>query len=167
MSVVMTVIFLIVSDVVLRTRYLSPLREVVIPVIGQDLVYLIWLAGMAITAIFAIRALSDAVVIADVLTDIFVKRLGIKGEQTLRRAARDLIYIIVVILLATAISPIMITVGGDIGSWLLALTVYVALGVIIVLIYDIGRILYRIAELRAESFADRLSRIADQSESRQ
>jgi len=47
-------------------------------------------------------------------------------------------------------------------SWLSPVIIYGALGIILILSYDIGRILYRIGEQKAESFADRLCKIAEQ-----
>ena len=164
MSLVMTVIFGVTSYVVWKTREISPLKEISIPSIEGGLVSLIWIVTLIITAIFLIRALSDALVLVDILTDIFIRRLGIKEEKSPKRAARELIYIIVVILIAAAISPIVGTIEGNMGLWLTTITIYIALGVIIILIYDIGRVFYRIIENRAESLADRLSKIAEQEE---
>lgn len=164
MSLVMTVIFWVISHVVWQTREITPLKDITIPGIEGGLVTLIWIVTLVFTAIFLIRALSDALVLVDILTDIFIKRLGITEENSPKRATRDLIYIIVVILIATALSPIVGTIEGDMGSLLTTATIYIALGIIIILIYDIGRIFYRIIEQRAESLADRLSKIAEHEE---
>ncbi len=112
--------------------------------------------SLIFTAIFLIRVLADALVLSDILTDIFVKRLGIKEERSPKRAARELIYIIVIILVATALQPLIGTLEPSVNVPLSTATVYVALGMILILIYDIGRILYRIVERKAESVADRL-----------
>ena len=71
-----------------------------------------------------------------------------------------MIYIIVVILAATALFPFLGTLGA-IGDMLITGTTYIALGIILVLIYDVGRILYRLIEERAESVADRLAKMAE------
>ncbi|MFB0567086.1 MAG: hypothetical protein ACETVM_00670, partial [Candidatus Bathyarchaeia archaeon] len=88
--------------------------------------------------------------------------LGIKQEVSPKRAFRDFIYIIIVILVAAAISPIFSEVE-NFGSMLRNVTTYIALGIILILIYDIGRILYRIIEQRAESVADRLAKMAEKT----
>jgi len=85
---------------------------------------------------------------------------GYKEELSPKRAARDFIYIIVIILIATALSPILATVENA-GEILTTVTTYVALGLIIILIYDIGRIIYRIIEQKAELLADRLARMVE------
>ncbi|PVX23602.1 MAG: hypothetical protein CW716_11815 [Candidatus Bathyarchaeum sp.] len=117
--------------------------------------------ALIFTAIFLIRALADGLVLSDILTDIFVKRLGIKEERSPRRAARDAIYIIVILLVTTALYPLISTLEPNIRDPLTIVTTYVALGMIIVLFYDIGRILYRIVERKAESVADGLAKMAD------
>lgn len=158
MNLVMAVIFWIISAYVPQT-----VSGIVIPGVNANADFLILVVTIIITAIFLIRALSDALVLGDILTDIFVRRLGIREERSPKRAARDLIYIIIIILIATAISPILASVE-EIGHILAAATTYVALGLIILFIYDIGRILHRIVEQKAELFAERLARMTDKDE---
>ena len=161
MSLVIAIIFFIISDVIQRTRDLTPLSSVIVPGFGWDVVFMLWLITIVSTAIFLVRALSDALVLGDIVTDIIVRRIGIKEERSPKRAARDLIYIIIIILIAMALLPILATLEEEIGSWLTMFTIYVALGIIVILIYDIGRILYKIVEQRAELFADRLSGLVE------
>lgn len=158
MSLIMVSIFLVISVVVPPT-----ISNITIPGLEMNAGFLIWIITTVITAIFLIRALSDALVLGDIITDIIIRRMGIKEERSPKRAARDLIYIIVIILIATAVLPFINTLEGDIRYWLSTFTIYSALGIILILIYDIGRILYRIVEQRAESLADRLSKIAEQN----
>jgi cation transport ATPase len=160
MSLVIAVIFWIVSVIVPPT-----LSEIPIPGLELKAGFLIWIVTMVISALFLIRALSDALILGDILTDIFVKRLGIKQEASPKRAFRDLIYIIIVILIAAALSPVLGEVG-NFGNMLRIATTYIALGIILILIYDIGRILYRIIEQRAQAVADRLVKMAEKSQER-
>ena len=74
---------------------------------------------------------------------------------------RDAIYIIAIILVTTALQPLIATLEPNISDLLSKVTIYVALGIILVLIYDIGRILYRIVERKAESLADILAKMAE------
>jgi hypothetical protein len=163
MSLVITVIFLIISFVIQQTQHLLPFSQITVPGIGQSLAALVTIVTVVIAIIFLIRALSDALFLGDILTDIILKRLGINEERSPKRAARELIYIIVIILIVTAISPILgAFVGGDIGSGIQILVIYLALGIIVVLIYDIGRTLYRVIELKVESVAEKLSNIVEE-----
>jgi len=138
-----------------------------LPGLNMNAGTLIGTIALIFTAIFLIRALSDALVLSDVVTDLFVKRLGIKEERSPKRAARDLIYIIVVILVTTALQPLISTLDPAIETPLAAGAIYVALAIILILIYDIGRILYRIVERKAESMADSLVKMTDRKKNRE
>jgi hypothetical protein len=154
MNLVIAIIFWLLSVFVPPT-----LTSLVVPGIETNASMLVWVLTIVIMAIFLIRALSDALVLGDVLTDVFVKRLGIKEERTPKRAAREFVYIIIIVLIVTALSPLLGSVK-DYGYYLSAAATYIGLGFIIVFIYDIGRIIYKIIEEKAESFADRLANMA-------
>ncbi len=156
MSLIIAIIFFAISLVVPET-----VSSIQLPGIDVPAGTIIQIVTIVITAVFLIRALSDALFLGDIVTDIIVRRIGIKEERSPKRAARDLIYIIIIILIATAVLPFIRVLEN---GWLTALFTYTALGLIIILIYDMGRILYRIVEQRAESLADRLSKMAVQDE---
>jgi len=155
MSLVMAVIFWIISIIVPPT-----VSGIMIPGLSINAGTVVGVIALLFTGIFLIRALSDALILSDIVTNIILKQMGIKEERSSRRAARDAIYIIAIILVATALYPLLRTLG-DIGNTLTTIATYVALGIILVLIYDIGRILYRMIEQRAESVADRLAKMAE------
>jgi cation transport ATPase len=157
MNLVIAFIFWIIGVFVPPT-----VSTVVIPGIDMNADFLIWIVATIIMAIFLIRALSDALVLGDILTDVVVRRLGIKEERSPKRAARDFIYIIIIILIVTAIHPILANIE-EIGYLLTTAATYIALALIIVLIYDIGRILYRIIEQKADLLADRLAQMTEKN----
>ena len=161
MSLVMAIIFYLVNIIV------PPLMgDIILPGININAGTLIATIALIFTAIFLIRALADGLVLSDILTDIFVKRLGIKEERSPKRAARDTIYIIVILLVTTALHPLIATLEPSIKEPLTNVTIYVALAIILILIYDIGRILYRIVERKAESLADSLVKMTDRTKNR-
>ncbi len=157
MNLVMTLIFWIVIAFVPQT-----VNNVAVPGLDVNIDFLVRVVAIVFMVIFLIRALADALVLLDVLTDIFVRKIGVKEKRTPKRALRDLIYIIIILLVATAVSPILGAVK-DIGNLLRTATTYIALGLIIVLIYDIGRILYKLIEQQAQSFADRLAKMLEKT----
>jgi len=162
MSLVMAVIFYLVNI------FVPPLMgDIMLPGINLNAGTLVATIALIFTAIFLIRALADGLVLSDILTDIFVKRLGIKEERSPRRAARDAIYIIVILLVTTALQPLIATLEPNVKDLLTKATIYVALAIILILIYDIGRILYRIVERKAESVADSLAKMADRRKNRE
>lgn len=158
MSLVTAMIFFAIGLVVPST-----VSNIALPGLNINADFLIQLITIVITAIFLIRALSDALFLGDIITDIIIRRIGIKEERSPKRAARDFVYVIIVILIAAAILPAIGLLQGDIKIWLTTITIYSALAVIVLLIYDIGRILYRIVEEKAESLADRLSNVVEQN----
>jgi len=95
MSLVIALIFWTISIAVPQT-----VSGITLPGLDMDAGFLVWTVTMIITAIFLIRALSDTLVIGDIVTDIVIRRMGIKEERSPKRAARDLIYIIIIILIA-------------------------------------------------------------------
>lgn len=148
--------------------FVPPLMgEIMLPGVNIKAGTLIATIALIFTAMFLIRALADALVLSDIVTDIFVKQLGIKEERTPKRAARDFIYIIVIILVTTALQPLIATLEPGIEGPFAAGTIYVALALILILIYDIGRILYRIVERKAESVAESLSKMTDRRKNRE
>ena len=160
MSIVMALIFWIISIIVPPT-----ISDLVIPGLNVNTGTIVGFIALLLTAIFLIRALSDALVLSDIVADVIVRHLGIREERSSRRAARDAIYVIAIILVATALYTLLGTLG-EIGEILTTATTYVALGIILVLIYDIGRIVYRVIERRAESVANRLAKMAEKSRNR-
>ncbi len=152
MSLIMGIIFWMLSVFIPPT-----LSEVIIPGIDTQASFLVWILMILIMGIFLIRVLSDALILGDILTDVFVSKLGIKEERSPKRAAREFVYIIIIVLVVTAISPIISTVENY-GVYFNAILIYVGLGLVIVFIYDIGRILYTILENKAEAIADQLTK---------
>jgi hypothetical protein len=147
-NLIMAIIFWFVSVFIPPT-----LSGLIVPGINIEASFLVWILTILVLAIFLIRALSDALVLGDVLTDVFVKRLGVKEERSPKRAAREIAYIIVIVLIVTALSPLLSNIQ-DVGYYLSAATVYIGLGLIILFIYDIGRIIYKIIEEKADSLAE-------------
>ena len=158
MSLVMSLIFWIISVFVPPT-----ISDLVIPGLNLNAGTVVGFIALLLTAIFLIRALSDALVLSDIVADVIVRQLGIKEERSPRRAARDAIYVVAIALVATALCTLLGTLG-EIGNTLTTATMYVALGIILVLIYDMGRIVYRVIERKAESMADRLAKMAEKKQ---
>lgn len=150
MSVTIAIIFWVTSI------FVPPLFEgVVVPGIEVSGPFLLQGCLMLIGVVFVVRALADALSLADVLTDIFLRRLGAKEDRSLKRVGRDIIYMIVIILVAEAAIPFISSVP-QVGNMLTGAVSLAALFLIVVLIYDMGRILYRTVEEKAEVLANRL-----------
>ena len=147
-NLIMAIIFWLISMFIPPT-----LPSLIIPGINTEAYLLVTILTMIVMGIFLIRALTDALVLGDVMTDVITKKLGVKEEQASKRAAREFVYIIVIVLIVTAVTPLLATIQ-DVGYYLSTATGYIGLGLIILFIYDIGRLVYKIIEEKAESFAD-------------
>jgi len=152
-NLIMAIIFWLISVFIPPT-----LPSLIVPGINTEASVLVTILIMIIMAFFLIRALTDALVVGDVLTDVITKKLGVKEEQASKRAARELVYIIIIVLVVTAVSPFLATIQ-DVGGYLSTASVYIGLGLVILFIYDIGRIIYNIIEEKTESLADYVSQM--------
>ena len=159
MNLIMAIIFWILSAFIPPT-----LSSIIVPGVGTDASLLVWILTIVIMGIFLVRALSDALVLGDVVTDVLFKKMGIKEERSPKRAAREFVYIIIIVLVVTALSPVLAGVEGY-GPYLTTAVTYIGLGLIIIFICDVGRIFYKIVEEKADSFAEELVKRAQKSKS--
>ena len=134
------------------------LEGVYLPGIHYPAGQVFWFITLLIMIMFLARVLSDALALGNFLTEIVIRRIGIKEALSPKRALRDLIYIIVTVLVAAAISPFIKSVESHISMISTAVT-YIALALIIVLIYDISRITYNLIEGKAEILAKKISKL--------
>lgn len=151
---IVTLAALALTIFIYNAAYLS--FDIPLPGLNISVDQLIRLIMILTILVLLARALPDAFFLADVTADTLLKRLGMKGEEKpLRRAARDFVYIIVVVLIATAALPFLAAVPSY-GHQMVAAVSLIALGVVLLLIYDIGRMLYRVLERKAEVAVSRL-----------
>ncbi len=138
---------------------------IIVPGLNMSGDYLARLIIILVIVIFLARTLPDALFLADLGVDLFLKHLGvIKEERPIKRAARDVVYIILVILLAAAILPLLSSMPKDLRANFRTLTSLITLGLFLILIYDIGRVLYELVEKKIESFANWLAEQANKGE---
>ncbi len=124
--------------------------------ISAEIVFLLQIGLLLAAGIFLVRTLFDALTIADKVTGVFLKCLGIKEGWSRQRIFKDTIYIVAILLVAAAIFPLFRNLS-NFGALLQEIITYAALGLIILFVYDIGRTFYRITEKQANSVANRLS----------
>lgn len=120
---------------------------------SQQSGFLVRIAALFAAGIFLARALFDAVKIGDKTTRLFLRRLGIKEEKARERAVKDSIYIIATVLCSAAISPFFKSLNS-VGSSVQTITTYVVLGIVLLFLYDIGRVLNCVAEEKANSLSE-------------
>jgi cation transport ATPase len=124
--------------------------------ISTGIMFLLQIGLLLAAGLFLVRTLFDALMIIDKATGLFLGHLGIKEDLSRQRIFKDTVYIVATILVAAAIFPLFSNLS-NFGPLLQQITTYVALGLIILFVYDIGRTFYRITEKKANSVADRFS----------
>lgn len=126
---------------------------------------IIGLTATLVMILFLIRAVSDILFFTDISTEIFLKTLGIKEKRPLKRAARDITYIILTLLLVTAASPILSSIP-QVGGYLNAILSFSALGIFLILIYDIGRVIHEVLSEKTQRMADWISNHVEERRNR-
>jgi len=124
--------------------------------ISTEITFLLQIGLLLAAGIFLVRTLFDALAIVDNVTGLFLRLFGIKEGLSKQRIFKDIIYIVIILLLAAATVPILSNLS-TFRPLLLEITTYAALGLIILFVYDIGRTFYRISEKKANSVANRFS----------
>jgi len=128
----------------------------------DDAGWLIWASAMMMGIIFLLRASSDIIVLADIGAEIVVRRIGVREEKPLKRVARDVVYILLTILLAAAAMPFAISIP-QFGGLMAATVSFIALGIFLILMYDIGRIIYKVVEEKTKILANWLAGLAERA----
>lgn len=129
--------------------------------ISTEVVFLLQIGFLLVAGIFLVRTLFDALTIVDKVTGLFVKRFGINEGLSRQRVFKDSVYIVAILLVAAALFPVFNELS-NFGSLVQEITTYVALGLILLFVYDIGRTFYRIAEKKANSVANRISNLSNE-----
>jgi hypothetical protein len=147
----------VVSNLVLAlifwiTRYII---QVTLNIVSSELMFLLQTALLIIVGIFLVRALFSALTLFDRLTGSILKRFGIKENWSKQRIFKDTLGIVTILLVAAALVPFFSTLSSF--ELLQQIITYIALGLIFLFVFDIGRIFYRLGEKKANSVADRFS----------
>jgi hypothetical protein len=155
----------LVANVALALTFwtMSHIALVTLNSINAELASLLQIGLLLAAGLFLIRTLFDALTIADKVTGVFLKRLGIKEGWSKQRVFKDIIYIVAILLVAAAVIPLFHNLS-NFGPLLQEITTYAALGAIILFVYDIGRTFYRITEEKANSVANRISNSSNDEE---
>lgn len=140
---------------------ISYIASVTLTPLNPDVGFLLQIGSLIVAGIFLIRTLLNVLQIVDKTTGLFLLRLNIKEDWTRQRVFKDAIYIIAILLLTAALFPALSS-HLTFGPLLQEITTYVALGLILLFVYDIGRTFYRITERKANSVADRISNLTDE-----
>ena len=122
----------------------------------SEQIFIIQTGLLIVSGIFLVRALINGLTIVDHLTKSLLNRLGINEKWSRERILKDLMFIIAVLLVAAGLYPI-ISLSTNYEQILQLVVTYSTLGFLLLFVFDIGRIFYRMTENRANSAAIRFS----------
>lgn len=112
-----------------------------------------WLVLTIVAGAFLVRTLFSILVIGDKATGLFLRRLGIQERASRTRVLKDFAFIVATLLATAAVFPFLDT-SGAVGNVLQTGVTIVAIGVILLFVYDVGRTSYQIFQEKANKMAD-------------
>jgi hypothetical protein len=147
----------VVSNVVIAlifwiARYIV---QVALNIFSSELMFLLQTALLIIMGIFLVRALFNALILFDRLTGSLLKKFGVTENWSKQRIFKDTLGVISILLATAALVPFFSMLSNF--ELLQQITTYLALGLIFLFVFDMGRIFYRIGEKKANSVANRFS----------
>jgi hypothetical protein len=122
---------------------------------------------IVILAIIAFRILRDvgALLHPSVWTLFFQSVPGLEEphKSLIRKAVHDLLYVVVVIILSYLITPLLVLIPG-VGSSLAAAIPIVLAAIVIILLYDVGHLIYDEIAKSVQKITDKVATIVEESE---
>lgn len=112
-----------------------------------------WMVLTIVAGAFLVRALFRILVLGDQATGLLLRRLGIREQASRARVLKDFVFIVATLLIAAAVFPFLETFGAA-GSVLQMGITVVAIGAILLFVYDVGRTSYQIFQEKANKVAD-------------
>jgi hypothetical protein len=136
---------------------------VLIPQQGLTFTTALVLLLIVIVTFFALRVLLDVIRLVDLMSIRFVNQIpGLRSEPkiSIKRALKEIVIVLVVILVATTASPFLLLIP-NVGGWFSLGLSIVLLAVCIILIYDAGKTLYAVFQSGIQLFVDKLADAVD------
>ena len=129
--------------------------QVTLNIFSSELMFLLQTALLIIVGIFLVRALFSALTLFDRLTGSLLKKMGVTEKWSKQRIFKDTLGIVTILLATAALVPFFNMLSNF--ELLQQITTYLALGLIFLFVFDMGRIFYRIGEKKANSVANKFS----------
>ena len=142
-----------------------PLPGINLPPPFNSISSIVGITATLIATIFIVKAILDGLFFVDLSAEIITRFLGIREKKPLKRIGRDIAYILLALLITAASSPILSSIP-NIGGYLTTIVGLVALGIFLILIYDIGKVIRDVLRRRAKRMADWISGLLEERENR-
>ncbi len=137
-----------------------------VPVIGLSVGLAVAVIFLVILAILVVRILRDAAVMAHHGSQMLARAVpGLEEHQQnlVRKVARDFLSALVILILFYLLTPFIVLMPG-VGASLAAAIPLVLAAVVVILLYDAGRLLYEEIAKAVHKVTDRLASIVEESE---
>ncbi|RLE97228.1 MAG: hypothetical protein DRJ96_04460 [Thermoprotei archaeon] len=119
--------------------------------------WLLWAFLLLIALAFGGNAVYNLVRALDPLLEAMARRMG-GNVRPAKRVARDVAYMLLVVLVAEALTPIAESLGGP-GQPLKVVIGVTTLILLLILVYDVGKVTYRYIESKVELLIKRLEKV--------
>jgi len=140
-----------------------PLPGINMPPPFNSVSSIVSIAATFIATIFVVKAILDGLFFVDLSAEIITRFLGIQEKKPLKRMGRDIVYILLALLITVASSPILSSIP-HIGGYLTTAVSLIALGIFLILIYDIGKVIRDVLRRKARRMADWISSFLEERE---
>ena len=137
-----------------------------VPVIGLSVGLAVAVIFLVILAILAVRILRDAAVMVHHGSHMLAKAVpGLEEHQQnlIRKVARDLFSVIVIVILFYLLTPFIVLMPG-VGASLAAAIPLILAAVVVILLYDAGRLLYEEIAKSVQKVTDKIASMVEESE---
>ena len=137
-----------------------------VPVIGLSVGLAVAVIFLVILAILAVRILRDAAVMVHHGSHMLAQAVpGLEEHQEnlIRKVARDFLSAVVILILFYLLTPFIVLIPG-VGASLAAAIPLVLAAVVVILLYDAGRLLYDEIAKYVHKATDKIASIVEESE---
>jgi len=137
-----------------------------VPVIGLSVGLAVAVIFLVILAILAVRILRDAAVMVHHGSHMLAKAVpGLEEHQQnlIRKVARDFLSAVVIVILFYLLTPFIVLMPG-VGASLAAAIPLVLAAVVVILLYDAGRLLYEEIAKSVQKVTDKIASMVEESE---
>jgi uncharacterized BrkB/YihY/UPF0761 family membrane protein len=137
-----------------------------VPVIGLSVGLAVAVIFLVVLAILVVRILRDATVMVHHGSHMLARAVpGLEEHQQnlIRKVARDLFSVIVIVILFYLLTPFIVLMPG-VGASLAAAIPLVLTAVVVILLYDAGRLLYEEIAKSVHIVTDKIATMVEESE---
>lgn len=161
--------FLAIIVILFVAYIVLPIASVIsfnLPVVGLSVGLAVAVIFLVILAILVVRILRDAAVMVHHGSHLLARAVpGLEEhhQNLIRKVARDFLSVVVILILFYLLTPFIVLIPG-VGASLAAAIPLILAAVVVILLYDAGRLLYEEVAKYVHKVADKIASIVEESE---